>query len=491
MDDARRDTIGNILLLGSLALIFALLCRWFLIYTGEIAELEFWTENTYALEDNELMFSGSLGSDFYSLLLRLVFIITGNRLIGAIVLQLCMLVGSMVLLYFGVENFSEKLFAAIGVFLCLFTANVFPVYFGLGPDEFILLLCSLAFFLISLCTYVENLILVIGTACLIGLCIWFFPPVLLLLIPFMLGEKESERSYSISILSILGGVLGGFLLGMLLAVLISGLPLDMIFAPENWIPDYEYYSETCLFRPRTLVLVGIPALLLGIFGSTLLILEMTEKAKEEKLKSKEEAIDNVIAGIEAAEQEALAREAGEGEGAEAAADTLDGEAAPAASFDSFDDETAPADSFDSFDDETVPADSFDSFDDETAPAGSFDTLDGETAPADSFDTLNGQTAPADSFDNKDFSEDKDWDKTGSSDTIPDEDRVFTLADLPKTGDDDDKLDFSPLFNALPVEKPLSGPAPAKDDFDYDVPEDQMNYDFDLEVPEDQLHFDYD
>ena len=456
MDETRRDSIANIFLIGSLALIFALICRWFLIYSEDILEIAYWGEYNYAIEDFEFYFSGNLGADLYSVLLHFIFVITGNRLIGAVIFQLLMLVGSMVLLYFGIKNYTEKLAGAAIVFISLFVCNVFPEYFSLGPDELILLFCSLSFFLISLCTFVENIFLVLGAAFITGFSIWLFPPAVFLLIPFCIGEKESERPYYLSLLSIFGGALLGFLTGLLIVTTAFQFPMEEIFTDIYWMPAEDFYLETAMFRLRTLWIVGIPALCITLLGLVLFFRGMAEKSAEEK-KLKEEAMDQAIAGIEAKEEQ---ERAGEGEAAEnGAAEAAAGEAAEGSGAEAGDEEAGTAE--------------------EAAGAAGEKTGAAETAEK---------------------AEDK-----AASESAEEEERVFTIQDLPASGPDDEKLDFAAQLpgagEAKAGETPEEGtkPLPAfllkgsekkaavavvtrrpgagLQEYDFDIPEELMHYDY--------------
>ncbi len=283
MEDSTKSNISNILLLGSLALFFALLCRWFLMFSTEIGEVQFWTSNSLA--GVPITFSGKLGADLYSAILQVFLILFGNRMIGAIMLQTLLFLGGLLLFYFGARNYFEELPAAIGLFLCLLMAHIQPYFFSLGPDELIFLFFTLVFFLISLCTLVENVFLVVLTALLLGIGSMLFPPMLILWIPFLMGERESERNYALSVLAILGGTIAGFGIAMGLTLLISQIDVSEMLDTYYWLPDFD--TETTLFRLRTLLMIAPAFLFLMVSGIVVMVTEMMDAADEKARKKKE------------------------------------------------------------------------------------------------------------------------------------------------------------------------------------------------------------
>ena len=432
MDESRKSTIANILLLGSLAMFFVLLCRWFLIYKTEILEAEFWTMNL--LPGTETVYSGRLGSDLYSVFLHLFLIISGNRMVGAILLQFILLVGALVLFYFGLRNYFEELPPAIAVFLCLLVANIQPLYFSLGPDELILFVFSLVLFLISLCTLADNIVLVIVTSMLIGIGTAMFPPMIFLWIPFLIGEKESERPYAVSVLVIIIGALAGFFLGLGISAALAGIDFAEVMDPLFWLPDPE--NPASLFRLRTLLMMA-PAMLFSMIGGIVLLVTDYVDNAEERALLKEEKEKRKKEEKERKEKEKQAKKEGK---------TLQ------------EPEEAGKDPVDRAIENIEKAE-------ELEKEKEAERLE-EAERTESADQLV-ETA-------------KDMDLAGESEE--EEDRVYTLKDLPAAGADDKKLENAfVLPSAKRPEKAKELPG-----FDIEVPADA---DFDHEIPEEDMHFD--
>ncbi|MBQ9436761.1 MAG: hypothetical protein IJU50_00335, partial [Lachnospiraceae bacterium] len=296
MKGSAKNIFGNLFLLGSLVLFFALVCRWLLIFPEDILDYDTWTELTLVGEYYSAEFNGDPAADVYGLILHFVFIIFGNRRIGAILLHLFLIFAGSVLMYFGLRNLFGKVAAPIGTFLVLLVGNVSPEYFAFGPDELVFFLSSLALFAVSLGFLVDSIIITIFSGIFLGIGIVFFPPVFILLAGLLLAQFRSKKL--------------PVFVKIPVALVSTAFGVGLVAIPNYLLSGYyqpEIRTRTLWFMIPVLAYLAVAAVI-----SCILFFVRKGKGGAEKVK---DGVDKAIEGIEAAEAlEKEKQESAAGEG---------------------------------------------------------------------------------------------------------------------------------------------------------------------------------